>query len=200
MPNHITNILTIDKNQDEIAELMQNGEEKFDFNRIIPMPKELEGTNSPARIVPNDKIEKELLVWEEANKEKDSLLKMGRPISTTESIDLINKYGADNWHDWCIANWGTKWNSYEVSYSDNKKKIVFDTAWSCPLPVIEALSKKFSDTTFTLKYADEDIGNNCGTIVLFNGEILSEEEGDDKFACEVKGYDYEELLREREEN
>lgn len=195
MPNHITNILEIDKNQDEIAELMQNGEELFDFNRIIPMPKELEGTNSPAKIVPDDDIQKELLAWDKSD------FKNGRrPISETESKNLIAKYGANNWYDWCIANWGTKWNSYEVSYSDDKKKIVFDTAWSCPLPVIEALSEKFKDTTFTLKYADEDIGNNCGTVVLLNGEILSQEEGDDKFACEVKGYDYEELLKEREEN
>jgi hypothetical protein len=199
MPNHITNILEIDKNQEEIAGLMQNGEELFDFNRIIPLPKELEGTQSPAEIVPDDKIKEKLLAWEKKNSEDSHSFKQGRPISETESKELIAKYGANDWYDWCLANWGTKWNSYEVSYSDDKKKIVFDTAWSCPLSVIEALSKKFKDTTFILKYADEDIGSNCGTVVLLNGEILSQEEGDDKFACEVKGIDYEELLKEREE-
>jgi len=24
----------------------------------------------------------------------------------------FEKYGSENWHDWSVNNWGTKWNSY----------------------------------------------------------------------------------------
>ena len=28
--------------------------------------------------------------------------------------ELIDKHGADNWYDWCLENWNTKWGSFEV--------------------------------------------------------------------------------------
>jgi len=45
----------------------------------------------------------------------------------------------------------------------------------------------FPDVKLTVKFADEDIGQNCGTYVLKDREILSFEEGDEDFALEVKG-------------
>ena len=36
------------------------------------------------------------------------------------------------------------------------------------------MSKKYSDITFNIKYADESIGYNVGTYTLLNGEILNE--------------------------
>lgn len=31
------------------------------------------------------------------------------------NVDLIDKYGHDNWYDWCNNKWGTKWGDYELS-------------------------------------------------------------------------------------
>ena len=49
-------------------------------------------------------------------------------------------YGAKNWYDWCVSNWGTKW---DISGRDNGEAAVtddgccvefsFDSAWSPPL-------------------------------------------------------------------
>ena len=55
-----------------------------------------------------------------------------------QSEQLIEKYGFDNWYDWRVEHWGTKWNVNEcydtVSVSNNGESIEFgfDTAWSPP--------------------------------------------------------------------
>ena len=75
-----------------------------------------------------------------------------------------NKYGKSNWYDWSLFNWGTKWNAYSSHlYSDNNT-IEFDTAWSCPLPVLDKLAELCYEhkVSFTGKWADEDTGHNVG--------------------------------------
>lgn len=84
------------------------------------------------------------------------------------------KYSYTDWYDFRNKVWGTKWNAFEESVSEflngEKLVIVFDTAWSTPYGVWEALSKKGID--FTVAYADEDIGYNLG-ILESNGKELS---------------------------
>ena len=83
--------------------------------------------------------------------------------------DLIEKYGYDNWYDWSIKNWGTKWNAYDIEV-ENWNKLRFDTAWSCANQVIDKLSRLHPEVDFKLTYADEDTGYNCGIITYKNGE------------------------------
>ena len=115
------------------------------------------------------------------------------------------KYGNKTWHVWNRENWGTKWNAYSTNI-ENDDTIVFDTAWSTPLPVIKALSKLFPNIGFELSYADEDIGSNCGVLTLANGDIVKSLNFPDcnsnearKFACEIVGYDYDDYLADMEE-
>lgn len=136
--------------------------EFFDFNEIIPMPQELENTN---KIYPINGEEK-------SNKE------------------LIKKYGADNWYDWSVKNWGTKWNTDSVR-KISPQAVEFDTAWATPEPLIKALSEKYH-TTVSVCYADEDLGSNCGEYEYKDGEKILDEVGDYDFACEVWGFDPEE--------
>lgn len=51
------------------------------------------------------------------------------------------------------------------------------------------MSKKYPTISFTINYADEDIGSNCGTYKLQNGNLLENIKGDTVFACEMWGYD-----------
>lgn len=75
----------------------------------------------------------------------------------------------------------------------------FDTAWSAPHPVIAAFAARNPLVEITHKYADEDIGSNCGTVEYYEGELFSEDIADNwtaqskeehrkwtKFAIEVK--------------
>lgn len=111
-----------------------------------------------------------------------------------QAVNNLIKYGYTDWYDWCIANWGTKWNAYDFYRYDFDFE--FNTAWSAPHPVIEKLAKKFPKCRFIHKWADEDIGNNCGEREYCDGEVVSEWRADDEdvshktaieFACDLWG-------------
>ena len=76
-------------------------------------------------------------------------------------------YGANNWYDWRIAHWGTKWNAYSTGYDADENVLTFDTAWSCPSPIISKLAKICADfgVYFEGKWADENCGFNVGEFV-----------------------------------
>lgn len=141
--------------------------EFFDFNEIIPMPEELK---DKTRYYPKcDADEK-------------------------EDEELVAKYGVDNWYDWSCKYWGTKWNTSSVR-EVSPQAVEFDTAWATPEPLIKALSEKYH-TTVSVCYADEDLGNNCGEYEYKDGEKVLDEVGDYNFACEVWGFDPEEMKGE----
>lgn len=85
-------------------------------------------------------------------------------------------HGKNNWYDWRIANWGTKWNCYGYT-SDTvfeKDKLKFLTAWAAPHPIMQKLSEMYPDIKFEHEWADEDIGNNCGRYVYYDGKRIEE--------------------------
>jgi hypothetical protein len=48
----------------------------------------------------------------------------------------------ENWYDWNISNWGTKWEASVIDWcrdSDNELTIYFDSAWSPPIALYEYL-------------------------------------------------------------
>lgn len=114
------------------------------------------------------------------------------------------------WRGWSINNWGTKWNAYDTKtedHADGTATLQFDTAWSHPFPVIEALSVKCSNHPLEVEYADEDLGYNLGKYSIINGEksdIADLHEGSDEaneFAAQLKyGKSYAELRTEWDED
>lgn len=79
------------------------------------------------------------------------------------------QYGKNNWYDWSCSNWGTKWNAYEQSVwlTDDICTATFLTAWCYPYLWTEELA---SHGNFTLLYADEVIGHNCGIVECVDGQ------------------------------
>jgi hypothetical protein len=65
--------------------------------------------------------------------------------------------------EWCTEHWGTKWNACEPTlvkkedWGDGElfAYIKFSTAWTPPLPVIDALAKLFARLKITLFYVEE---------------------------------------------
>lgn len=96
------------------------------------------------------------------------------------------KYGKDNWYDWSIEHWGTKWNGGKCrrTYDDT---VEFETAWATPEPVIKAMSEKYK-TKVDVYYADEDLGNNCGHYIYDSGKKILDEVGDHLLAEEIWGW------------
>jgi hypothetical protein len=177
MPNHVTNILTIVGEEQEVQKCLSEikGErEHIDFNTFAPIPDELKGTQSPVRIITQEEYdEQERRI---ANNELTDIEKswgISRGITQQMSKEFIKKFGFDNWYGWQLANWNTKWNAYDQFISENV--ITFDTAWSTPSKAIVKLSAKYPTLSFEVKYADEDMGYNVGTYTCEGGEIINED-------------------------
>lgn len=76
--------------------------------------------------------------------------------------------------NWNRINWGTKWNasSTRLELDDPTPTLSFKTAWSHPWPIISTLSQLFKDSTFEVKYADEDLGYNLGHYNIKDGLLI----------------------------
>lgn len=158
MPNHITNGVTIThEDKTKLKQLIKNtikednGEQTFDFNGILPMPKVLLEIHSGANTIDGKAVD----AWREIDGKSIA-------ISDKENEELIQKYKSNNWYDWSIQNWGTKWNAYSVSVieaSDTKLVIEFNTAWSTPQGIWDELERQGFEVNGV--WLDEGGGDGC---------------------------------------
>ena len=55
----------------------------------------------------------------------------------------------DRWYSWRLANWGTKWDCYDLSIDDSEMhngfEVTFNTAWSPPEEICHAIKEQFDD-------------------------------------------------------
>ena len=168
MPNHTSNLLTIDTDNREIAsqikewvKSVKDGEVSlFDFNKVISLPVGLHGSSSPSIIMTQDEIDRKKIKRDEDIKKNPWMKEwLGEEIGITqEEYDRrMLDYQVANWYDWCVKNWGTKWNAYGVGKWKGNE-ISFQTAWCPPVPVISKMSEIYPEVDFILEYADEGGG------------------------------------------
>lgn len=192
MPNHITNRLTIiAESPERVKEIFNHiqidktddddevfGYGTIDFNKIIPMPKDLDDIEANSDLI--------TLQYDLGKSFKEIMDDM-RKIRSGKSFDekrLKNflkgcenyiRYGFTSWYDWSVHHWDTKWNAYgQPSELNTKNTIYFLTAWSCPFKVIAALSKMYPDVEIEIAWADENVGYNIGIATYKNGVKISE--------------------------
>lgn len=84
-------------------------------------------------------------------------------------------YGKNNWYDWSIENWGTKWNSVDAELDGDE--IRFLTAWSPCDPVIAALAEMFPMMRFTYNFYETGMCF-CGERIYENGKLVLYYDGD----------------------
>jgi hypothetical protein len=186
MANHTDNILTISANEKTIKEIKnliigkdENDELIVDFNKIIPMPEELNitsgsvGDQAYTCLYGTDEDIKTYLgyqwVKDAGVKTREELIKfLEDKAGGTDGLSWRElgeryknnkeKYGETTWYDWNIKNWGTKWNSYNATIlneTETEIEVAFQTAWSAPIPVYEKLSELFEDATISAYWNDE---------------------------------------------
>ena len=85
---------------------------------------------------------------------RNNTLGQGLDFSLEESIRRFKEYGTDNWYDWKIKHWGTKWNSSDVQadFMEDRATFFFTTAWSPPEPIYHALVDKFPNLDIKWHY------------------------------------------------
>lgn len=124
------------------ALMAERDESCFSFSRHIPMPEELQGTVSPT------------------------------PTNTEEecrrNLELRELYGYDNWYNWCVSNWGCKWDASHMdppTVDATQVRIRFETPWSPPLPWLETVHEIHPELTFELA-CEEESGAFSALLVL----------------------------------
>lgn len=177
MPNWTMISVRFDGDENEINRMLSyiKGEETiFDFNKVIPMPESL-------KITEGSDADRAMECYVSDNLLQDNELKNKYRITDKELqeykelgkryIENKIKYGYRSWYGWCNANWGTKWNACDASYSNGV--LYFETAWCFPEPIMLKLSTIFPDITmsFEVEYEGED---EVDIFSIKNGNIIRE--------------------------
>ena len=67
-------------------------------------------------------------------------------IPTKEYKDyLIETFGADNWYQWNLDNWGTKWDVHPTIWDVNEEgfSFTFESAWGPPVSFFDKLADQY---------------------------------------------------------
>lgn len=196
MPNHITSRLKITGEATKVAEVFnfikaddpyKDGEYcLFDLNKLIPMPDDLDVVSSSTAedgmkyilAMAGNIVERETYKRSEhyarmVRMEKEQPQLFANAVAEGKKrLHNIAEYGVPDWYSWRIANWGTKWNTYESREID-ENTIEFQTAWNGIPDAVKLLAEKFPEVTIEYKYADEDLSCNVGSFI-FHGEDIED--------------------------
>lgn len=121
--------------RDAIDPSSDDSNRRFDFDKLLPTPTELIDIASPMKIV-DDQDSADAI-----NKDFGSV----RAVTRATAQRLLDEYGAADWYQWRLANWGTKWTgSYAEVRLDSPDELIvrFDTAWTEPGPLLQAMCQK----------------------------------------------------------
>ena len=201
MPNWCVNQVDISGDEVEVAKLVEfvkSDENSFTFENIVPPPatpmyssdcthnKYVCGCESVAQPDPE-------------NEGKFMWVIDGKKVEYHGKCPTHNEHSfsnhPDNWYNWNITNWGTKWSAAEVwndridddGKVDGHTSYNFDTAWSPAERVIAALAALFPTLTITHRYCEAGMGF-AGEVVYERGSFVSRDEyssGNDSFPDEA---------------
>ena len=116
MPNWCNNTLTLEHDDPAMIKRAYDALERQEFlQEFVPVPVEL----------------KETMAGSYGDDEKQKALE-------AQTKSNIEKYGYGNWYDFCVGEWGTKWDVGDQGCSDihpdgRMLHTSFDSAWSPPV-------------------------------------------------------------------
>lgn len=158
MPNWCNNFVALTHEDPAMIKRAYDALERGEFlNEFVPVPKDLSETVSG--FLGNGDEQKALEAKTQAN---------------------IEKYGYGNWYDYCVGEWGTKWDTGEQGNNDinpNNPCMLtagFDTAWAPPVRAYE----KLTDLGFNVEAMYYESGMAyCGIWTSENGDTEFNLEG-----------------------
>lgn len=142
MPNHCESDLFVHGPKavvDEVIKKHFTKDGELNCDSVIPYPKEYKDADDISH------------AWDERAKTDNTLLWQNRP------TDGYNMGG----HEWCIANWGTKWGTYDgsgIKKTTRGFNTSFNSAWSPPTPVVTALAEMYPSLKIQMKSYEQGMG------------------------------------------
>ena len=188
MPNWVYNGLTIEGNPDQVKSLITQMNKPFvmvhDNWNVATQQMEVKQTTYPNPVFAFHNI------YNHRDAGIADEVYLSQPTSDKTLEDQWFKFEGNDWYNWNVRNWGTKWDvaiSEDNKYPDttieeavNGENYVvhynFETAWSRPVPALEKLSAQYPTLLFTLSY-EEETGWG-GEMEFLRGEVISESEYD----------------------
>ena len=159
MPNWCNNHITLTHEDPAMIQRAYDALERGEFlNEFCPVPEDLKITSG---FLGDGPEQKEL---------------------ERKTAENVEKYGYGNWYDYCVGEWGTKWDTGEQGNNDintNDPTMLtagFDTAWAPPVRAYE----KLTDLGFNVQAMYYEPG------MAFAG-IWTSENGDDEYNLEGMG-------------
>lgn len=181
MPNWVSNIVKVEGlSEKDLFTKYEDGSVGFDFNKLIPMPPELDVADGGITDVAIDSVislfgYKPRSPW--YDKSVEQFVKEGRfQELLNQGLQYITnrvKYGATTWYDWCNHHWNTKWNACYTKHP-SPDVVYFDTAWSTPDPIIKELSILFPEKSIHHWFFEES-GAYSGYEITRNGVVVYSE-------------------------
>jgi hypothetical protein len=123
----------------------------------------------------------------------------GEPFSLEPFLPLPeelepNDYHGDQWHDYRIATFGTKWDVSDArleAQGSDSLEYYFTSAWGPPDNAMQNISREFPDLRFGLWY-EETGAYFRGEVIYQNGEVVDQQDLTEEMAAEDKSEDQEE--------
>lgn len=199
MPNYCFNRIKLNLSFEELIKIKEKvfskddfGDYYFDFNKLIERPENtllkayddnLAKAFSKYYYENPDSLEQELLdkiIKNEVKKIKVNrmLVNIDQYVEERYSKEELKNYNGKMltlWHEWCVENWGTKWNSLFSSIS--REELVFSTAWH---PISKAMFGRFIGICRDIMgekaekiwfYYEEDRGKISGRYFIQDGKV-----------------------------
>ena len=138
MPNWCSNYISVRGRRQEAVQRLADAFDRGELcQEVIPCPEELCRDGASTSGGPNAELYDQIRAENKA------------------------KYGYDNWYDFNVANWGTKWDINISDVCDRDEDGLgfngsFDTAWSPPMGILEKLTQQGFDVT--LYYYESGMG------------------------------------------
>lgn len=76
-------------------------------------------------------------------------------LNDPETSSVTKPFSMPAWYEWRLKNWGTKWDAYSGSWSENSH--IFSTAWSPPEKITKVLAAKLG-VILHLQFKEEGMG------------------------------------------
>ena len=119
MPNWCNNVATLRASKPLIDKVVEGASGDGVLQALIPVPQALRDTTAGSF----------------GNADKQAALE-------AQEADNLKQYGYKNWYDFCVNEWGTKWDLCDVQVNridDETVSLSFETAWSPPIEAYEKL-------------------------------------------------------------
>ena len=175
MPNWCSNRMTVETplvdGKNPFREWL--AEKPFSLGKVVPCPKLVLHTSESSEYNKYTKKAKRGYVYSPNGEDKPG----SRVLNHRQVQYLIDNFGAADWYNWNCQHWSTKWDidPTRPEYSGSEAVIEFETAWSPPEKVAEALSEMFGGCTVTLDYFEGgcDFG---GRVVYRSGHCVEDQQ------------------------